>query len=46
MLRHVSNHAVGRGQRIESNDQMRQIAVAADPPKCFSASTSALATQR
>ena len=46
MLRHVSNHAVGRGQRIQSNDQVRQIAVAADRRKCFSASTSALATGR
>ena len=27
MLRHVSNHAVGRGQRVQSTDQMQQIAV-------------------
>ena len=32
MLRHVGNHhAVGRGQRVQSTDQMQQIAVASDP---------------
>ena len=36
MLRHVSNHAVGRGQRIKSNDQVRQVAVAADPAESAS----------
>ena len=33
MLRHVSNHAVGRGQRIQSVDETRHVAVAADPLK-------------
>ena len=31
-LRHVSNHSVGRGQRVQSTDEVQQVAVAADPP--------------
>ena len=33
MLRHFSNHAVGRGQRVQGTDQVQQIAVAPDPPE-------------
>ena len=46
MLRHISNHVVGRGQRVQGTDQVLQIAVARTRRNCFSASTSALATQR
>ena len=35
MLRHVSNHPVGRGQRVQSTDEVWQVAVAADPPKAL-----------
>ena len=33
MLRHVSKHAVGRGQRVQRTDQVQQVAVAPDPPE-------------